>query len=282
VSSIRKSEDSPSSPFKFLVEDISGKMSKRQYEQGFEIVETFRDFEAGTERPLCLLLRKYHKSRSGVSCHLGHVNLSPVPVVSPAAPSQSPTRKFCGATKISVGRSGVSANGLKSAVGLEDDSVLANMMKDPEHTIECEILIADDKDDIDNFYSVKDGTSGKWEDIPDHVKLSFQTGKYHGGPITVSEYDTVNTGKKLTDFHKHEFSVWAGLLICHVFVLRLYTSSSFRIYNTPLCSLLTIGLKWKVVGSEKTSTGTEIKIDVLAAALQNQVEFTKDEWENFK
>ena len=51
MSSIRKSEDSPSVPFKFLVEDTSGLMSKRQYEQGFELVEAFRDFEAGTARP---------------------------------------------------------------------------------------------------------------------------------------------------------------------------------------------------------------------------------------
>jgi hypothetical protein len=170
-----------------------------------------------------------------------------VPVVSPAPPSHpsaapsqhqisSQTPKFC-ARKISVGTSAVSAKGLKSAVGLEDSHVFANMMKDIEHTIECEILIVGDKDDIDNFYSVKDGTSGK--DIPDHVKLSFRTGKYHGGDITESEYDTGNDGKKLEDFHNHEASVSAGLLLWHVLVLRLYTSSSFRLFNAPLRSLLT-------------------------------------------
>jgi hypothetical protein len=260
VSSIRKSEDSPSAPYKFLVEDTSGLMSKQQYEQGFEIVEAFRDFEDGTAKPLCLLLRaKYRESKSRVSCQLGdvNVNVSPVPAVSPAAPSQSPTKpsetpKFC-ARKISVGSSAVSAKGLRSAVGLEDNHVLANMLKDPEHTIECEILVAGDKDDIDNFYSVKDGTSGKQDDMPDHVKHSFQTGQYHGGSITESDYDAeydkddkgdnvgpnLRAGKKLEYFHEHETSALAGLLIWHVLVLRLYTSSSFRLFNAPLRSLLT-------------------------------------------
>jgi hypothetical protein len=39
-----------------------------------------------------------------------------------------------------------------------------------------------------------------------------------------------------------------------------------------------LGLKWKEAGSEKPS-GTEIKSELLAAALQKQVEFKKEEWE---
>jgi hypothetical protein len=147
----------------------------------------------------------------------------------------------------------VSAKGLRSAIGLEDDKVLANMMKDPEHTIECEILVAGDKDDIENFYSVKNGTSGNSDDIymPDHVKRSFQTGKYHGGDITESDYDAeydkddkekvhnLRKGKTLADFQKHESSALAGLLLWHVLVLRLYTSKSYGLFNAPLRSLLT-------------------------------------------
>jgi hypothetical protein len=40
-------------------------------------------------------------------------------------------------------------------------------------------------------------------------------------------------------------------------------------------------LTWKEAGSEKPSTGTEIKNDLLAAALE-EVEFTKDEWDKFQ
>ncbi len=43
-----------------------------------------------------------------------------------------------------------------------------------------------------------------------------------------------------------------------------------------------IGLKWKEVGFEKPSSGTEIKDELLAEALQKQVEFKKEEWENFQ
>jgi hypothetical protein len=251
----------PSAPFKFFVEDTSGLMSKRQYEQGFELVEAFRDFETGTALPLCLLLRaKYREPK--FSCHLGQVNLSAVSMVSPAATSpaapshhpivisqapqtfQAPETtqapqipKFC-VRKLQVGSPAVSARGLRSAIGL-DDEVLGNMFKDPEHTLECEILVAGDKDDIDNFYSIKNGTSGNWDDMPAHVKNSIQTGKYHGGDFFQTDYDTGNTGRKLKDFHQHEISLLAGLVIWHVLVIRLYTSSSFRLFNAPLRSLLT-------------------------------------------
>ncbi len=44
----------------------------------------------------------------------------------------------------------------------------------------------------------------------------------------------------------------------------------------------TIGLKWEEIGSKKPSTGTEIENDVLSAALQDKVEFKKEEWESFQ
>ncbi len=43
----------------------------------------------------------------------------------------------------------------------------------------------------------------------------------------------------------------------------------------------TTHLKWKDVGSEKPSAGTEIKNELLAAALQKKVEFKKEEWDEF-
>jgi len=48
---------------------------------------------------------------------------------------------------------------------------------------------------------------------------------------------------------------------------------------------LTLGLKWKETGSEKPS-GTEIKNELLAAALQTKlgyfVELTKEEWDKLQ
>ena len=43
-----------------------------------------------------------------------------------------------------------------------------------------------------------------------------------------------------------------------------------------------LGFKWKETGSEKPATGTEIKNELLAEALQKQVEFKKEEWDKFK
>ncbi len=44
----------------------------------------------------------------------------------------------------------------------------------------------------------------------------------------------------------------------------------------------TLGLKWKETGSELPATGTEIKNELLAAALQEKVQFTKEEWDKFQ
>jgi hypothetical protein len=63
--------------------------------------------------------------------------------------------------------------------------------------------------------------------IPRHVKVSPENGKYHGGIFKKEDYDFGNKGKKLKDFHKHDTSVSAGLFICEVLILRLYTSTTY-------------------------------------------------------
>jgi hypothetical protein len=45
---------------------------------------------------------------------------------------------------------------------------------------------------------------------------------------------------------------------------------------------MALGLNWKETGSEKPATGTEIKNDLLAAALQEKVDFKKEEWDEFQ
>ena len=155
-----------------------------------------------------------------------------------------------------------------NAVGLDDDEVFGNMMKEPELAIECEILFAglgghvDGRiDDIDNYYSIKFGKSGDWEEkeinsetmeidsllddengkapIPEHVKKSAATGKYHGGIFQKADYDSGNECKKLKDFHNDPASVLAGLLIYEVLILRLYTSTTYRLFNGPMRKFLT-------------------------------------------
>jgi hypothetical protein len=60
---------------------------------------------------------------------------------------------------------------------------------------------------------------------------------------------------------------------------RTKKRSSAHILQVPAPSL---GLKWKEAGFEKPSTGAEINNELLAAALQKKVEFSKTEWENFQ
>ena len=121
------------------------------------------------------------------------------------------------------------------------------------------------------------------------MKDSKDSGKYifTVGRLKAEEYNNgpqnENKGKKLKDFHNDPDSILADLLIYEVLILRLYTSTTYRLFNGPMRSLLTtaLGLKWKYVGSEKPSTGTEIENELLAAALQKQVEFKQDDWQNF-
>jgi hypothetical protein len=254
-------------PFKWLDKDNKGKISRKEYEEGFELVEAFLQFEAGICGPLCLLLRaKYLNEREKQKTNsVGErgVHSNPLPGhPSSAEISQPPATPKCDPETLQMGCSAVAAQGLRSAVGLDNDEVFGNMMKDPDLAIECEILFAGlgghghrGIDDIDNYYSVKFGESGDWKEeeividdgngkapIPPHVKHSKSTGKYHGGSFKEDDYDNgpenENKGKKLKDFHNDPASILAGLLMYEVLVLRLYTSSTYKLFNGPMRSLV--------------------------------------------
>jgi hypothetical protein len=166
-------------PFKWLDKDNKGKISRKEYEEGFELVEAFLQFEAGICGPLCLLLRaKYlnekEKQKTNSVGERG-VHSNPLPGhPSSAEISQPPATPKCDPEKcdpetLQMGCSVVAAQGLRSAVGLDDDQVFGNMMKDPDLAIECEILFAGlgvhgGIDDIDNYYSVKFRESGDWKE----------------------------------------------------------------------------------------------------------------------
>ena len=51
---------------------------------------------------------------------------------------------------------------------------------------------------------VLEGTAGKPEDLPPHVKRSLETGLYHGGRIEDDDFDYGHHGMKLDDFMKHK------------------------------------------------------------------------------
>jgi hypothetical protein len=278
-------------PFKWLDKDSKGQISREEYADGFELVDAFLQFEAGICLPLCVLLRaKYlnqkekQKETPNIVGELGLGVSHPSPLPGTPSPAEiprdghslwggrckrcehqsaAPTCQKGDINTLRMGSSTVAAQGLRSAVGLDDDEVFGNMMKTPEITIECEILFAGLGghvdgciDDIDNYYSVKFGKSGDWEEkdiiiecgddengkapIPQHVKKSAETGKYHGGDFKKEDYDKGNKGKKLHDFHNDPVSVLAGLWLYEVLILRLYTSTTYRLFNGPMRSLLTM------------------------------------------
>jgi hypothetical protein len=234
-------------PFKLLDDNKDGKISKEEYERGYELVESFREFEAGECRPLCLLLRakyfddkKKQKSNVPENTNLARVHPSPAELREPHHCRLSTDRTYqthnpilnpkCDPeTLLQVGCSAVAGQGLRRPVGLHDDNVFGNFMKDPELAIECEILVAglgghEDGciEHIDNYYSIKYGQSGHWEDkeinsetmkidpekdekngnapIPRHVKVSAENGKYHGGIFKKEDYDFWKQGQQAQRF----------------------------------------------------------------------------------
>jgi len=71
------------------------------------------------------------------------------------------------------------------------------------------------------------------------VKVSAASGKYHGGNFKKDDYDFGNKGKKLKHFKNHPASVLAGLKIYEVLILRLYTSTTYWLFNGPMRKILT-------------------------------------------
>ena len=166
--------------------------------------------------------------------------------VQPAAPAATPAASQAPATaspgdaehkfaahKLILGASEAAAGGVEAACGLED-VVKAGGLRDPLAAIEREVLLHGSPDDCDNFYYIKLGVAGKWDDLPEQVKVDLERGFYHGGTISKEEYDAGHAGMTLEDFVNHPTSKLAGLKIHHVLVLRLYTSSSYRAFNGPL------------------------------------------------
>jgi hypothetical protein len=186
-------------------------------------------------------LRGFAESRHNI---LSDLEMSPAADTPPEDKSDGqpdkPDDKFV-ARELIVGNSSLSAAGLRAVIGLHEDAVLGNMMIDPMSTIEMEILVAGSDNDKDNLYSIKDDEALKWEDMPDHVKNDMANGTYHGGAFAPGDYDKGHAGMRLHDFLLHRWCVMAGLMLYHVLVLRLYSTTTHKLFNVPMRKLLTPG-----------------------------------------
>ena len=135
-------------PFKWLDKDKKGQISRKEYVEGFELVEVFLLFEDGICDPLYRLLRaKYLDEKENkkettnvvgdvtgelVFPHQSPLPGTPSPAEIPVEMPQPPATPKCDINTLKMGSSAVAGQGLRSAVGLDDDEVFANMMKDPE------------------------------------------------------------------------------------------------------------------------------------------------------
>ena len=84
------------------------------------------------------------------------------------------------------------------------------------------------------FQYVLEGRACDPEWIPAHVKESLASGVYHGGALSAADFDAGHAGWVLQDFLDLPSSRHAGLQREHVIALRLYTSDSFRLFNTGM------------------------------------------------
>jgi hypothetical protein len=101
----------------------------------------------------------------------------------PATASHGDPEHKYAAHKLILGTSVIAAGGIEVACGLEDE-VKAGGLRDPLAAIEREVLLHGSEDDCDNYYYIKNGTAGKWEDLPEQVKRDIERGSYHGGSMS--------------------------------------------------------------------------------------------------
>jgi len=122
---------------------------------------------------------------------------------------------------------------LKEFIGLDDQSH-ARILQDPLAAMTEEWMAHGEEKDKANWRYITQGAARVARDIPAHVKQTFITGKYHGGSIDESEYDTGHDGMTLDAFVEHDISKQAGLGRHHVAAARMYTSDSYPSFNRGL------------------------------------------------
>ena len=128
---------------------------------------------------------------------------------------------------------------VRDFVGLDDNVIFGGVMEDPVKAMKQEWRAASldptvgSEADWENFVYVTEGRA-QTDMVPAHVLQSFESGHYHGGSITKEEFDQGHEGMGLDDFLELESSKTAKLKKEHMIAIRLYTSSSYHLFNKPM------------------------------------------------
>eukprot|EP00286_Rhodomonas_abbreviata_P022494 CAMPEP_0181301142 /NCGR_PEP_ID=MMETSP1101-20121128/7264_1 /TAXON_ID=46948 /ORGANISM="Rhodomonas abbreviata, Strain Caron Lab Isolate" /LENGTH=469 /DNA_ID=CAMNT_0023406423 /DNA_START=215 /DNA_END=1625 /DNA_ORIENTATION=+ len=192
--------------------------------QGFKQMQDLRDLSEKDVDELCAELGLIFKEK---------VNLRRVHSLTKAAESGAPVAKDAdlkfAAPKLVLGSSTHAAKGIQEAVGLSTDEY-ARKLGQRVAAMEEEWNLAGSEEDKANFRYVRSGRAKL--DLP--RREAETEGRYHGGVLKSDAFDTDNQGKVLQDFVMAAPSKAAGLAEEHVLALRLYTSSSYPLFNQPM------------------------------------------------
>jgi hypothetical protein len=152
----------------------------------------------------------------------------------PTPPTPLVADKFQAQTLI-MGHPSVAARGLNKALGITSNKELSELLSNGEQAIVDEFEAHGSADDKANLEYVLHGVACQ-EPLPDHIRTQINEGKYHGGSLAKDEFDSGHRGMRFEDFMAHPHCRKADLERPHVLALRVYTSSSYERYISPLRS----------------------------------------------
>jgi hypothetical protein len=113
---------------------------------------------------------------------------------------------------------------LRNMIGLDDNRIFGKLLENTLKTMEAEWYTHGDEEDIANWEYVVNGIACSPEWVPEHVKRSNNA----------AVFDIGHEGMTLDDFVKLPASQLAGLKKEDVIVVRLYSSSSFKLFNKSM------------------------------------------------
>ncbi|CAK0819944.1 unnamed protein product [Prorocentrum cordatum] len=97
-----------------------------------------------------------------------------------------------------------------------------------------EVKKAGTEKDCANLQYILHAVAQEESSLPPHVVEDYKNGCYHGGRLAEGDYDFGHAGMTFQSFMEREEAKLAGLNEPELCSIRLYTTSSFPLFNRPL------------------------------------------------